>query len=89
MLLFGLPIAECRRSISKMKTDLGPIDERLKETARQQAMGTTALLSNIEDALERLETGTFGYCESCGAPIRLARLLDNPATRLCSSCDKQ
>ena len=31
-------------------------------------------LGHIEAALERIEDGTFGKCEECGAPIPKARL---------------
>ena len=38
------------------------------------------LAAKIEAALERLEHGTFGTCESCGRPISAARLRARPVT---------
>ena len=39
-----------------------------------------------EHALERLEAGTYGSCEACGAAIPLERLLAIPETRRCVTC---
>ena len=36
------------------------------------------LISKIDDALGRLEEGTFGYCEETGEPISLSRLDARP-----------
>jgi DnaK suppressor protein len=44
------------------------------------------LAAKIEAALERLEDGTFGTCESCGGPISSARLRARPVTTFCISC---
>jgi DnaK suppressor protein len=44
------------------------------------------LAAKIEAALERLERGTFGTCESCGQPIAAARLKARPVTTLCIDC---
>jgi DnaK suppressor protein len=44
------------------------------------------LIGKIEDALGRLQTGTFGRCTSCGKPISAARLRARPVTDLCIDC---
>lgn len=36
------------------------------------------LISKIDQALERIETGTYGYCEESGEPIGLRRLEARP-----------
>jgi DnaK suppressor protein len=43
-------------------------------------------LKDVEDALLRLDGGTYGLCERCGQPISPARLEAMPAARLCISC---
>ena len=43
-------------------------------------------LNEIDDALRKLEAGTYGLCESCGEPIPEARLEAMPSARLCISC---
>ena len=40
------------------------------------------LLRQTEEALVRLENGTYGFCEDTGEPIGLRRLMAQPATPL-------
>ncbi|CUT18214.1 MULTISPECIES: RNA polymerase-binding protein DksA [Candidatus Ichthyocystis] len=40
------------------------------------------LLSKIETALERINDGTYGWCEETGEPIGIRRLLARPTTAL-------
>ncbi|MDA8312524.1 MAG: TraR/DksA C4-type zinc finger protein [Actinomycetota bacterium] len=47
---------------------------------REQVEGE---LAEVEQALRRLEAGTYGRCEACGRPIDTDRLVAEPATRLC------
>lgn len=41
------------------------------------------LILKIDQALERITYGTYGYCEETGAPIGLARLEAYPIATLC------
>src|SRR5262245_12388111 len=43
-------------------------------------------LDEIDAALGRLETGTFGVCEKCSRAIPLARLRAKPTARFCVPC---
>jgi DnaK suppressor protein len=52
---------------------------RLKE--REQR-----LLKKIDEALDRMASGTFGVCESCGGEISIKRLKARPVTTLCIEC---
>ncbi len=47
---------------------------------------TRALLSQTEDALRRLDEGTYGVCVDCGKAIPAARLTALPYTTLCVEC---
>jgi RNA polymerase-binding transcription factor DksA len=40
-------------------------------------------LKDIDDALRRLDAGTYGICEECGKPIDEARLEAVPWARYC------
>ena len=51
-------------------------DEGIEEDAQQQ-------LREVEDALARLEAGTYGTCSMCGKPIPEERLEAVPWTTLC------
>lgn len=44
------------------------------------------LIRDIHAALERLDEGKFGICESCGEAIAEPRLQAKPTTRLCIHC---
>ncbi len=44
------------------------------------------LLKKIEKALEKMEGGTYGICEVCGAEIPIERLKARPVTDLCIEC---
>jgi DnaK suppressor protein len=45
--------------------------------------GVRAELAEVEQALERLEKGTYGVCEACGEKIEDVRLEARPEARLC------
>jgi len=45
-------------------------------------------LENIESALERIESGTYGVCKKCGKNISEDVLDANPASTLCRECKK-
>ncbi len=44
------------------------------------------LIGKIQQALERLQAGTFGKCTGCGRTITPARLRARPVTDLCIDC---
>ncbi|HYY45024.1 MAG TPA: TraR/DksA C4-type zinc finger protein [Actinomycetota bacterium] len=46
-------------------------------------------LEDVEDALRRIEEGTYGKCEVCGRPIDEARLEARPQARLCLEDEKR
>src|SRR5215475_9424765 len=45
-------------------------------------------IKQIDDALERLDDGSYGVCESCGLDIAEERLNAMPFTRLCRDCQQ-
>ena len=44
------------------------------------------LLKKIDEAIARIDEGTYGVCESCGGQIGLKRLEARPVTTLCIEC---
>ena len=44
------------------------------------------LINKINEALERIDDGTYGICESCGDKISIERLKARPVTTLCIEC---
>jgi DnaK suppressor protein len=67
------------RSTSDLERTLSLI---LKERGRNK-------LKAIEDALERIQEGTFGFCEECGEKIPLGRLEVMPFATTCRDCKTQ
>jgi DnaK suppressor protein len=47
------------------------------------------LILKIREALERIEDGTFGYCEMCDDEISIDRLKARPVTTLCIECKRR
>ncbi len=47
------------------------------------------VLSEIAGALQRIEDGTFGLCQSCGKPIAPERLEARPWARQCIDCRRR
>ncbi|KQY59563.1 DNA-binding protein [Aeromicrobium sp. Root495] len=43
-------------------------------------------LAELDAAVERLESGTYGVCERCGAAIGGGRLEARPVARTCITC---
>jgi DnaK suppressor protein len=44
------------------------------------------LINKIKEALERIDEGIFGICETCGEEIGEGRLKARPVTTLCIDC---
>jgi DnaK suppressor protein len=44
------------------------------------------LIGKIKEALARIDDGSFGICEECGADISEERLKARPVTTLCIDC---
>ena len=55
---------------------------RLKQTDAK-------ILQAIDEALVRIEKGTYGICRDCGEPIAEARLNAIPWTRVCITCKEK
>lgn len=70
-----------------------PTDRASMETDRSRALRLRdrdrRLIGKIHEALERLDSGTFGICESCGGSISAARLRARPVTTLCIECKRE
>ena len=44
------------------------------------------LIKKIDEAIERINTGDYGYCEVCGVEIGVERLEARPTAELCIDC---
>ena len=64
--------------IASEEIERGAVD-RLQDRERR-------LLNKIEEALVRLDAGTYGVCEACGEPIDERRLMARPVATHCIDC---
>ena len=46
-------------------------------------------LDQVDEALSRIEAGTYGICANCGKPINPARLEARPSSVLCIECQQK
>jgi len=87
-------IAEASKTIVDMSDDEetfpDPTDRASLETDRNFLLRIRdrerKLILKIDEALERIEDGTFGICELCGDDISDERLKARPVTTLCIDC---
>jgi len=70
-----------------MADDATEAFEQAKDLALRQ--NAAKLLSQVNDALERFDQGTYGLCEMCGAKIDPARLEALPYVTLCLRCQQR
>ena len=47
------------------------------------------LISKIEQAIKKIENGTYGFCEETGAPIGIKRLIARPVATLCIAAQEK
>lgn len=67
-----------------MADDASEVFEQAKNLALRQTLERQ--LEHVEEALERFERGTYGYCLDCGEEIDPARLKALPSASLCIDC---
>jgi len=57
-----------------------------RQQARAMAMEVRQILELVNEALRRIQNGTYGTCEVCSKPIPAARLGLIPWTTRCAKC---
>jgi DnaK suppressor protein len=90
-------LAEAQRSLGGMTTTKDnfpdPTDRASLESNRNAMLRIRdrerKLLSKIDEALGRIEDGSYGACEECGGSIGVERLRARPVTTLCIECKSE
>ena len=83
-------LEESRSTIASLQQDTVPqpdmADRASSETDRATELRTRdrqrKLIAKIDDALRRIEDGSYGYCEETGEPIGVSRLEARPIATL-------
>lgn len=60
-----------------------------KARVLSMAEGVFDTLREVNAALQRIDAGTYGTCESCGKPIPEERLDARPVARECMACKRR
>lgn len=73
---------------SAPEADESDMDDRSEDYVERSAITETLdkRLGDINSALSKIESGSYGICESCGNAIEEDRLEANPAARTCKDC---
>lgn len=85
---------EVDRTVLHMKDDAAnfpdPNDRATQESEFSLELRTRdrerKLIKKIDEALSNIESGDYGYCESCGIEIGIRRLEARPTATLCIDC---
>ena len=85
---------EVDRTVDHMKDDAAnfpdPADRATQEEEFSLELRTRdrerKLIKKIDDSLELVSTGDYGYCETCGVEIGLRRLEARPTASQCIDC---
>jgi len=82
-----------RAESDHLKFDIGDFydhasTDRDRELALMLADREREKLTFVDDAIKRIESGTYGICESCEEEIDKDRLAAMPFTKLCLSCQE-
>jgi DnaK suppressor protein len=83
-------IAELQRDRLTDSAGDDQADTGTKTFEREQeislANGILERITQVERALERLDEGSYGWCERCGNQIPVERLAAFPSATLCITC---
>lgn len=87
-------LSDAERTVSRMTTGKENFPEPADRAALESDRNATLrirdrerkLLAKIEEALERIDDGSYGICEACGEDISVERLRARPVTTLCIQC---
>ena len=80
-------------NLSDIERDVGDeVDKSMVEQERELNLllqdREKQHLEAIEEALQRIETGEYGFCDECGDQIDKKRLMVIPLAQLCISCQQ-
>ena len=86
--------ADVEETLSEMNAQAGnipdPNDRATVESDRSFELRLRGrerkLMDKIDEALARIESGTYGICQECGEKISIKRLEARPVAELCIEC---
>ena len=90
----GVEIKSKHLNLSDIERDVGDeVDNSMVEQERELNLllqdREKQHLEAIEEALQRIETGEYGFCDECGDQIDQKRLMVMPLAQLCITCQQK
>ena len=85
---------EVDRTVEHMKTEVANLPDPSDRASQEEAFSLELrardrerkLISKISQAIERISTDEYGYCETCGTEIGIRRLEARPTATECIDC---
>ncbi len=85
---------EVDTTVVHMKEEAGSYPDPLDRAAQEQGFNLELrtrdrerkLIKKIEQSLDLIENGEYGFCDSCGAKIGIRRLEARPTAEKCIDC---
>ncbi|RKF13203.1 molecular chaperone DnaK [Alginatibacterium sediminis] len=82
---------EDHEAVKRDATETGDEVDRANQEESQQLLlnrrqHDLKLMKSLKDALRRIDSDDFGFCESCGDDISMPRLNARPESRYCIDC---
>jgi RNA polymerase-binding transcription factor DksA len=81
--------SDWRTTLSSLTGENDVVSLMERETAEASANRADEAIADVQHALARLDTGTYGTCEQCGEAIPVERLEAIPSARQCVDCSGQ
>jgi len=80
--------------VDNLKKEIGDLADEAyevieKELAYDLSMAEKTELEEINDALKKIDEGTYGICEDCGGKIPVERLKVKPYAKYCIKCKEK
>lgn len=84
----GIPLQDSISELSMYDNHPADIGSETFERSKDLALkdNTQIQLAKVKDALDKMDRGLYGKCDTCGAEIPIERLEAMPSTTMCKKC---
>jgi len=94
MEILGKLLEEHETYVQHLKTETGDLADEAydvieRDLAYDLSIAEKTELEEINEALRKIEEGTYGICEDCGEKIPVERLKVKPYARYCIKCKEK
>ena len=83
------PFKDSQRLNDNASDDIEAAEQLGHHQSEALSAETEAALMRVRDAMDRIEKGVYGVCESCGNIIDTDRLGIDPTAKYCINCAKK